>query len=909
MEKNGDRRVKSAFGRYLPLVAVCAALVGSSVLTVLAFRERERIESRSELARLALEDVARRVEQSVRNLESVRAMNDAVALSRARAFSQLIASDPSLLDVASRGRFNAIAADLNVDELHVTDSTGMLVRSFPDGYEGRDMASSAQSAAFMPAITNSAFELVQEPQGKGLSLGDDRYDTVFQYAGVARRDSPGIVQIGYRAERVAEAARLADVDQIVATTRVGRDGRIRIRKLAPGESPASRAAMRERDLNGAECMVFETDCAGYRVSVVMPESFALIGADWAPSVLLAVDLLLILLALAAVPRLRRAVAGEYSSLRDDLSTHAVAPSGFRRMFLSPLSLAAFAVFAVALALIAWYTSRQAYRDACESLRAAAADMIEELDNCIDAQLAFIGQELCFEYGTPEAMRDLDLAKMMKTYFVDEINIVNEKGVCIASTVDDIRGQDQRSLVNPGKFCKALIDDGEGVFSQPFRESATEPGIYRKYVGVAFPPPARGYIQIGFERIRLRDSLDNRIKAIARNWHIGERGFFVVSKTTNGAIVSSVAGEFDGKTIAEIGFDVFSARTRQNVDDRDETSRAFRGFRQLGIFSSRINGEECLCTSGVVNQFHRYVAAIPLSEVYASPRRAVAIAAAAMFAAMVLVVFFLTRMSDLVASLKRFIEKDKEQREQDLAISRTIQTSTLPVVFPDTPTWRIFARMMTAREVGGDFFDFYELPSGKVFVAIADVSGKGVPAAMFMMRAKTAVRACVFGLSDLGAAISSANDHLSENNEANMFVTAWMGVFDPATGDVEYVNAGHNPPLVKRADGSVEWLRKRSGPVLAAMEGVRFRVESLRLAPGDSLFLYTDGVTEAFNSAGELYGEQRLEAALRASDEKFVDFILADLERCVAGAERADAITALALDFKRAGEGAARAGRA
>ncbi len=884
------------------LGAAAAALLVSTALTVCAYHARERSESMHELARLALEDVSRRVEQSSRNLRSVRSMNDAVAISRARSLAEMIKADPTLLDESSRCRFDALAADLNVDELHVSDARGVLVRSFPSRYEGGDMSSSAQSAEFMPAITNADFALVQEPQCKGLDAGDDRCGSMFQYAGVARRDAPGIVQVGYRAERVAEAMRLADVGEIVATTRVGRDGRVRIEKVAPGSRPASREVRVEVDGDGRRCSVFEADTCEYRISVVMPEVAPVLGSDRAIALLVSLDLLFFMLVLALVPAVRGVIARDFRVLRGELGSGAGRASSLARMATSPLSVSAFAFFAAVIAVIWIVASRQAYRDACDKLKASAADMVHEIDNCVDAQLAFVGHELCHKYASPEAMAAIDLKEAMATYFLDEINVVAGDGVCVASTVKEICGQDQWSLANPAKFCQSLIVDGNQVFSQPFRESATEPGVFRKYVGVAFPPPAKGYVQIGFERVRLQSSVDYRLKPLAINWHIGESGFFIISKTSNGLILSSPGAVYDGKTVAEVGFDVFAARNNQNVDDRDPVTCDFLGFRHLGYFVASFNGVECLCTSGVVNQFHRYVAALPLSEVYGPSRRDVAVTAAALLVALVLVVFFMTRMSDLVASLKGFIAKDKERRERDLAISKTIQTSSLPVVFPDKPTWKIFARMITAREVGGDFYDFYELPSGKVFFLIADVSGKGVPAAMFMMRAKTTIRACMFGCPDLGQAICRANNALSDNNEANMFVTAWLGTFDPATGEVEYVNAGHNAPLVRRADGSVEWVRLRSGVVLAAMGGYKYRVDRLHLAPGDSVFLYTDGVTEAMNESGELYGERRLEAAMRASDELFVQFVLRDVERFAGGAERSDDITMLALDFKKQTKG-------
>jgi len=893
--KNGEKRGGVGFTAVL-----AAGLLVAVVLTVVSLFAASRRAAEYELARLGLEDVAHRVERGVRNLRSVREMSDAVALSRARSLAQLVAENPSVLASANRAKFDSYAQMLGVDELHVTDCRGILVRCHPSVYEGHDMAASAQSAAFLPALTNASFALVQEPQGKGLATGDDRQDDqIFQYAGVARRDAPGIVQVGYRASRVAEAMRLADIDQIAESTRVGRRGRVRIVKLADAGVSGPVGVRHERDAAGASLVVFETDCEGYRISVVMPEVGGGLADEGTFGALLVFDLVLALLLVGAFPTVRnlllRDLRGFVAQLRP--RGEGVAAS-YVRMFTTPLALMATLAFVVMLVAIGFVSARQARMAACERLRAAAADIVDDLDDCVGKQLAFIGRTICEIHGSPEGMAGADLAPLMKAHGLDELNVIDGRGVIVASTVDGIVGDDQWRKANPAKFNQALLKDGHAVYAQSFRESADEPGNYYKYVGVAFPPPARGYVQLGFKRARLQDSIDYSLEGLASNWHIGESGFFVISKTKNGVILSAGPDEFRGKTLAEVGFDVFTARERQNVERRDPVSQEFLGFVEVHIFASEFAGRRCLCTSGVSNQFHRYVAAIPVAEIFGPVRRTVAATAVVLFAALVLVVFFMTRISDKNRALEGFIQKDKEQREKDLAIASTIQMSSLPAVFPNECDWKIFARMDTAREVGGDFYDFVVLPSGKVLFLIADVSGKGIPAAMFMMKAKTTLRASVQGGVGLADVVRAANDRLAENNDANMFVTAWIGLFDPATGAIEYVNAGHNPPLVKRADGSVEWVRGRRGLVLAAMAGVKYHVETLHLASGDSLCLYTDGVTEAVNPALELYGEARLEAALRAAGPLFVEGIRRDVASFANGAEQADDITLLALDRKR-----------
>lgn len=257
----------------------------------------------------------------------------------------------------------------------------------------------------------------------------------------------------------------------------------------------------------------------------------------------------------------------------------------------------------------------------------------------------------------------------------------------------------------------------------------------------------------------------------------------------------------------------------------------------------------------------------------------------------------------VDRLRGFIEEAAHRADAELAMAKAIQINALPSTFPPNPSLAdrldIYARMATAKEVGGDFYDLFLVGPERLAFVIADVSGKGVPAALFMMRAKATIQGLLRSGTDIVEAVVTANDRLAESNDANLFVTAWIGVIDLKTGQVDYVNAGHNPPLVKRADGSVEYLRAKSGPPLAAMSGIAFRRQTLTLAPDDGIVLYTDGVTEAVNKSLELYGEDRLRTTLLGLvGAKNVRDILAGIQRDVDafadGTEQADDISLLAL---------------
>ena len=160
-------------------------------------------------------------------------------------------------------------------------------------------------------------------------------------------------------------------------------------------------------------------------------------------------------------------------------------------------------------------------------------------------------------------------------------------------------------------------------------------------------------------------------------------------------------------------------------------------------------------------------------------------------------------------------------------------------------------MEAAKEVGGDFYDFFGLGDDKYLFMVADVSGKGIPGAMFMMKTKTLLN----GMADTGASVGTVltrmNEELCKNNEAGMFVTAWVGILDINTNLVTYANAGHNPPILLKNDGTAEYIKGESNFVLAGMEGIRYKTQEIQLEKGDSIFLYTDGVMEATDLNNEL----------------------------------------------------------
>lgn len=244
----------------------------------------------------------------------------------------------------------------------------------------------------------------------------------------------------------------------------------------------------------------------------------------------------------------------------------------------------------------------------------------------------------------------------------------------------------------------------------------------------------------------------------------------------------------------------------------------------------------------------------------------------------------------------------ESIKGDLAIAREIQQAILPRIFPPFPEnaeqLDIAALMNAAKDVGGDFYDFFRIDDQRIGFVIADVSGKGVPAAIFMAVSRTLIRATgVRGVSP-AECISYSNGLLAQESANYMFVTVFYGIYNIATGQVTYTNAGHNPPYLMKADGRIEQLPMSKDLVVGAIDDFKYSEETLQLEHGDTLLLYTDGVTEAINSGDEEFGEQRLQAVLAQLTSNSSQDIIERIKACVSDfageAEQSDDITLLAI---------------
>ena len=247
-----------------------------------------------------------------------------------------------------------------------------------------------------------------------------------------------------------------------------------------------------------------------------------------------------------------------------------------------------------------------------------------------------------------------------------------------------------------------------------------------------------------------------------------------------------------------------------------------------------------------------------------------------------------------------LEKAKERMESELKIAHALQGAILPKTMPENPTYSGHAVMTPAREMGGDFYDFFTLDDGRLSVVMADVSGKGVPAAFFMAIARTVMRASAARHPTPGPCLQEVNDAICEQNPQDLFVTLFYGILDPDTGEFVFANAGHNPPFVVKRPGDVSPLPMTGGMAVGVMPGLPYDEDEVTLAPGDTMFLYTDGITEAMNVDQEEFTEARLEAVLAEGRDLPVDSVLENVTsavvKFVGEAEQSDDITCIVLRY-------------
>ena len=528
----------------------------------------------------------------------------------------------------------------------------------------------------------------------------------------------------------------------------------------------------------------------------------------------------------------------------------------RRWRYSRLVTCVVAFYVLIVALAGVIGRGYAFGKADDLLKFAVEDFQETVDDNLNYILSYAAYSLEEELGSARAFSPDKLDEYLRIFNVDEINIAGSNGLWIASSESGSTKIPLAQNPNTAEYL-ALINRGALRVFQPFRASVSDPQNRRKYVGLPFRDGS-GIIQIGLDESRVIADCERIFYGFLDHWNVGDQRFYLLADSGAGRVLACGEKDFErsvvGRTLSELGFRFAPA---------DVPALPLKGRVTLDGVPCRYRMDTVL---GRV-----LVALIPDREFYDVRFLVVAMPSALLGVVLVFVLMVLrAQRKSRFAELRLHAERSRQQAQErkrataDLVLARNIQRSSLPSVFPPYPrdlTIDLFADMVPARDVGGDFYDFFYVAPDRLAALVADVSGKGVPAALFMMKAKSILRELALSMSDLGEIVAKANERLCEGNNADMFVTCWIGVLDEGTGELRYVNAGHNPPYIRRAGGALEALGNVSGLFLGGMEGIRYRTFTAHLAPDDLLFLYTDGVTEANNVLGEFFGEARLEETL------------------------------------------------
>ena len=519
------------------------------------------------------------------------------------------------------------------------------------------------------------------------------------------------------------------------------------------------------------------------------------------------------------------------------------------------------------------------------------------------------------------LKQMDIEWLANYYGVREIMILDKEGVVINSNAEECIGYDFKSasstsqlmMVVNGEIEKVVTDLVEVNFSYKTKRAM---GAFN-FDG--------NTVVVTYDENKYDSMIYSQLERSTNNHSVGESGFLIVIDQDD----KIVAGNgFEGMTLEELGLEY----SKYNP----ETFRYNK---------ANINGTEYYYIGNEVYEY-RFLALIPVMEMDFSRSMSTYLNAFLMmmiFGIQFVATYYITKASIVnnidevndslgkitngnlntvvdvnsaeefvslsnginttVDSLKLFIKQASERIDAELRTAREIQMSSLPNVFPafpDLDEFDMFALMDPAKEVGGDFYDFYMVDENTLAFLVADVSGKGIPGALFMMRSKSTIRS--FADEGYGPAqiFTESNSRLCAGNDAGMFVTAWMAFLDLRTGELTFANAGHNPPLLRRKDGQFEYLKMPAGFVLAGMNGIKYKQQTITLQPGDELFLYTDGVVEATNLDNELYGEQRLIDCLNANigvnAEECCELVKIDVDKFYEGAEQFDDITELSFKF-------------
>lgn len=584
----------------------------------------------------------------------------------------------------------------------------------------------------------------------------------------------------------------------------------------------------------------------------------------------------------------------------------------------------------------------------ETLESSIEDISNDVTDWVDEEITIKCGEVKEAWGenlnntTYTTNEYINMNEFCELHGITEINIIENvdgRAIIRYTNVDTTQpafskyhGFDMGTLAQSAPFVNLLsiVDEEENyetkVLVQDFRAMALseEAGDvqYRKYAGIT---TKFGLIQIGYDEKTLNTLISEQISDVSSNTHVGETGsilvldseFKTVSKgkhakfdETSKALLSKLKLDNQGETF-EVTLNDVSYQVRYYYSNSyyvislypTEEANLIKNidiwintFLEIIVFGLVFLTIDVLIKELVIKRIDETNVSLDkitngnLDEVLDGGTTTEFVSLA-------------NGINSTVDALKGYIDQANKRIDEELAFAKSIQTAVLPSTFPAFPDRKeidIYASMHTAKQVGGDFYDFYFSNQNMFHFTVADVSGKGIPAALFMMRAKQALKANTQTNMPINEAFEKSNNNLCEGNEAGMFVTAWTGSVNLDTGLLSFANGGHNPPLVKHANGKFEYLKSTPNMVLAAMEGMPYKLNEYQLTKGDIVYLYTDGVTEAVNEKTEQYGEARLQDALNSKEfsscQEICEFIYNEVDKFKGTADQFDDITMVAFKY-------------
>lgn len=512
--------------------------------------------------------------------------------------------------------------------------------------------------------------------------------------------------------------------------------------------------------------------------------------------------------------------------------------------------------------------------------------------------------------------------------IDEICFINEKGIIESSNEEKYHGYDMASAEQSREFLILLRDSTVKTFIQELRAQGMNKATRMRYAASTFATHP-GFIEIGIKEENYKKHILNLLEGSTRYRRIGDTGSIYI-----------FAPDFHIISAPATCTDTISLGITRELLEAQEPST---------IFQSEVRGEDCYCMYSIEQGC--YVLAIqPISEATLTRNTAVYLSSATVFIIFIILFFIiwwlirklvvhninkvnnsLTKITDgnldekvdvrdsyefdslstdinkTVTRLKEYIHEAETRMDADLSLAKAIQLSALPSTFPAFPNrtdFDVFAGMLTAKEVGGDFYDFYFSDQDTFTITIADVAGKGIPAAMFMMRGKSTMKNIISTGMELETACNEINTSLCTNNDTNTFVTVWVAQINLTSGLMTFVNCGHNLPIVRHQNGKFEFAQCKPNLPLATFDAFQYEQETIQLQPGDEVFLYTDGVTEAANKNDELFGDERLIDTLNniplskaSSPQDICKYILSEVQDFANGTEQSDDITMLCFKYQ------------